>query len=183
MRPGCPHREIADQHFCLVQTVNLQEIEYSAAPTVANIHKCTHAGDSAQSGAPASGPHDFSEYLQRVKTWDLVMAEPDPLRNTSGQSSTASPLRLSRSARTRESDPEARDVGSVPSIFFEDSFDVEDSATFHAACPIGDLGESQCIKKLEGHLDKVYGLLQSMCFSVGAEFCKPREQLTCGTCL
>lgn len=49
---------------------------------------------------------------------------------------------------------------SVPSIFFEDGFDIEDTDTFHAACPIRDGSEVQFINKLEGHLDKVWGLLK-----------------------
>lgn len=131
----------------------------NALDSIDHLGPCTCVGDAAQAGAPASGPHDFSEYLQRVKTWDLVVAEPDPLSNVSGQSSTTSPLRQIRGTHKRASDPEARNASSVPSIFFEDSFDVEDSATFHAACPIGDLGEVQCIQNLEGYLDKVWGQL------------------------
>ena len=105
-------------------------------------------------GAPDSGPHDFSDYLQQVKAWDLVMAQPDPLGNNS-TNSTASPLKHSQSGRKREPDPEARDLRSVPSIFFDDGFDIEDPDTFHSACPIRDGSEVQSIRNLERHHDKV----------------------------
>lgn len=119
-----------------------------------------YTGDSSQSGVPTSGPHDFSEYLQQMKAWELVMGEPDPFSSDTPQSSNTSPLRLVSRSRKRESEPGAPDVRSVPSIFFQDSFDVEDSATFHAACPIGDLNEAERIHNLEGHLDKVQSLLE-----------------------
>lgn len=44
---------------------------------------------------------------------------------------------------------------SVPAVFFSESFDVQDPSTFHAACPVGDHGEGECIAALEGHLDMV----------------------------
>lgn len=44
---------------------------------------------------------------------------------------------------------------SVPAVFFCEAFDVQDPATFHAACPVGDHGEGYCIALLQGHLDMV----------------------------
>ena len=87
------------------------------------------------------------------------MGETDPFSSDTPQSSNTSPLRLVQSTRKRDSEPGALDVRSVPSIFFQEAFDVEDSATFHAACPVGDLNEAERIQTLEGHLDKVQRLL------------------------
>lgn len=44
---------------------------------------------------------------------------------------------------------------SVPAVFFSESFDVQDPSTFHAACPVGDQGEGECIAALEENLDMV----------------------------
>jgi hypothetical protein len=87
------------------------------------------------------------------------MAEPDPLSNAAVHSSAVLPLRQDQSTHERASDTENRIVSSVPNVFFEGSFNIEDTATFHTACPIEDIGEEACIRNLEGHLDKVFCLL------------------------
>lgn len=97
----------------------------------------------------ASLIHDFTAYLQQARAWHAVMdSEPCAAQQQSMDASTSTTVDpASSTLRTVRR--------SVPAIFFSESFDVQDPATFHTACPVGDQGEGECIAALEGHLDMV----------------------------
>lgn len=119
------------------------------------------------SQAPAI--HDFSGYLREARAWHNVMDNEPKATDGHGEDSsgTSQPQNTSTTLRTVRR--------SVPNIFFSENFDVEDPTTFHAACPVGEGGEGECITVLEGHLDMVRQRITSADILHPVFFCDPED--------
>eukprot|EP00892_Ulva_mutabilis_P010260 jgi/Ulvmu1/7606/UM038_0031.1 len=150
-----PRAELRLAGMSLASITNVPQAQGGSDVTAAGLFSLyLDASSQGASTSASSGhdpqQHDFSAYLRQSRAWHMVMD------NEPGHEA-------SRSCPPADTETQAtlRSVKrSVPAIFFSEDFDVQDPSTFHAACPIGDHGEGDCIFSLQGHLDMVESSLE-----------------------